>query len=76
MRQPGAGGDQGDCIWGFLVSYMDKATGELLDEVDVAARLHGAPMTYMHEGRQYIAAAAGGRRDDAELIAFALPQDD
>ena len=61
---------------GSLLRAYDKATGALLGEVDVAARLHGAPMTYMHDGRQYIAAAAGGRRDDAELIAFALPQDD
>ena len=61
---------------GSLLRAYDKATGALLGEVAVPARLHGAPMAYLHEGRQYIAAAAGGRRDDAELIAFALPKDD
>ena len=43
--------------------------------MDVEIRLHGALMTYMHEGRQYIAVAAGGRRGDGELVTFALPKD-
>ena len=30
-------------------------------------------MTYMHEGRQYIAIAGGGRGEPQELLAFALP---
>ena len=69
--------DSGDrTAAGSLLRAYDKATGAMLGEVDVPARLHGAPMAYLHEGRQYIAAAAGGRRDDAELIAFALPKDD
>lgn len=59
---------------GTLLRAYDKATGALRGEVDVAPRLHGAPMTYLHRGRQYIAVAAGGRRQDAELIAFALPE--
>ncbi len=59
---------------GTLLRAYDKATGALRGEVDVAQRLHGAPMTYSHQGRQYIAVAAGGRRQDAELIAFALPE--
>ena len=60
----------------FLRAY-DKATGELLAEVETDVWLHGPPMTYMHEGRQYIVIAAGGarnRRIPDELIAFALPE--
>ena len=60
----------------FLRAY-DKATGELLAEVETDIWLHGPPMTYMHRGRQYIVVAAGGarnRRVPDELIAFALPE--
>jgi hypothetical protein len=31
-------------------------------------------MTYMHEGRQYIVVAVGGRDVPAEFIALSLPQ--
>lgn len=58
---------------GSILVAHDKATGELVATVMVEQRLHGAPMSYMHEGRQYIAVAGGGRDDDAELIVFALP---
>ena len=60
-----------------LLRAYDKATGEVLAEVETDVWLHGPPMTYMHEGRQYIAVAAGGarnRRIPDELIAFALPE--
>ena len=57
----------------FLQAY-DKATGELLASVEVDRSLHSSPMTYMHEGRQYILVAGGGRGEPSELIAFALPK--
>jgi quinoprotein glucose dehydrogenase len=53
---------------------MDKNTGEVLGQIVVEKSLHGAPMTYMHEGRQYIAVAGGGGTEDAELVVFALRQ--
>ena len=59
---------------GSILVAHDKMSGELLAQILVDQRLHGAPMTYMHEGRQYIAVAGGGRDKDDELIAFALPQ--
>ena len=68
--------EHGDSRPGTYLRAYHKATGALLGEVAVEARLHGAPMTYLHEGRQYLAVAAGGRRQDAELIAFALPAED
>ena len=63
---------------GHLQAY-DKATGELLAQVEVDRSLHSAPMTYLHEDRQYILIAGGGSRgaqpyERAELIAFALPR--
>ena len=53
-----------------LVAY-DKATGELVGSVDLPGGALGTPMTYMLDGRQYIALTVGGRVP--ELIAFALP---
>ena len=57
----------------FLHAY-DKATGKLLASISVERHLHGSPMTYLHDGRQYIVIAGGGRNEPAELLAFALPQ--
>ena len=37
------------------------------------ARPLASPMTYLHQGKQYIVVAAGSGHD-AELIAFALGQ--
>ena len=58
---------------GSILRAHDKQTGALIAQLPVAKRLHGAPMSYMHEGRQYIAVAGGGRNDDAELMVYALP---
>ncbi len=51
----------------------DKATGEIVAEIELPANQTGLPMTYMHEGRQYIVVAVGARRHPAELVALALP---
>jgi len=59
---------------GSILVAHNKMTGELIGEIMVDQRLHGPPMTYMHEGRQYIAVAGGGRDKDDELIVFALPE--
>ena len=58
-----------------LLYVFDKANGATLhviklEGVDYASA--GAPMTYMHDGKQYVAVATGGA-DNCELIAFALP---
>ena len=52
----------------------DKATGEVLAEIELPANQTGLPMTYMHEGRQFIVVAVGARRHPAELVALALPE--
>ncbi|NKB34330.1 MAG: PQQ-binding-like beta-propeller repeat protein [Pseudomonadales bacterium] len=59
---------------GSILVAHDKMTGELLGEVMVDQRLHGPPMSYQVDGRQYIAVAGGGRDDDNELLVFALPE--
>ena len=60
---------------GSILVAHDKATGELIGEVLVEQRLHGAPMSYEYQGRQYIAVAGGGRDGDpGELVIFALPE--
>ena len=60
---------------GATLRALNKATGELLGEIDVDAILHGPPMTYLYEGRQHIAVAAGGGRSQkGELVVGALPR--
>lgn len=50
---------------------FDKATGELVWETELPIRPAASPMTYLHQGRQYVAMAAGGGTD-AGIIAYAL----
>ncbi|MDX1384151.1 MAG: pyrroloquinoline quinone-dependent dehydrogenase [Thermoanaerobaculia bacterium] len=52
---------------------FDKATGELVAEIDLPANGIAAPMTYLHRGRQYVAVSIGGNDFPSELVALALP---
>ena len=54
---------------------LDKMTGETLAQIDLPNAQVGLPMTYMHEGRQYIVISVGGGGEAAELVALALPVD-
>ena len=49
----------------------DKGSGEIVGSVDLPAAAIGTPMTYMRDGKQYLALTIGG--DIPELIALALP---
>ena len=51
----------------------DKATGEVVWEVELPAGVTGAPITYMFEGKQYIVVAISGRKHPGEFVAFSLP---
>ena len=62
---PGAGGP--------MLRAYDKLTGEMLAEIELPANQAGVPMTYMVDGKQYIAVAVGARDHPAELVALALP---
>jgi glucose dehydrogenase len=60
--------------WGGspVLRAHDKATGEVLAEIDLPGAVGGLPMTYMVDGRQFIAMSVAGERG-AELVALALP---
>lgn len=51
----------------------DKTNGDVLWEIDLPGGTTGAPMTYMHAGRQYLVVAVGGSGSGAEIVALALP---
>lgn len=58
---------------------FDKATGELLWEATLPFAGNASPITYMVDGRQYVAIAAGGGKDPRSgsggvYVAFTLPQ--
>ena len=53
----------------------DKATGEIVAEIDLPANQTGTPMTYMVDGKQYIVVAVGARGHPAELVAMSLPEE-
>ena len=56
-----------------MFRVMDKATGELIHQMELPAGTTGIPMTYMANGRQFIVVAIGGRDHFAELVALAVP---
>lgn len=55
----GGRGDLGGRGEGSISAY-DKATGEYVGAIRLPVRPNGNPMTYMHEGKQYIAISGGG----------------
>ena len=55
-------------LWAF-----DKETGAEVWETDLPAQFYAAPITYMADGKQYIALAIGGADVPERLIALALP---
>ena len=58
---------------GAMLRACDKDTGGEVGAVYMPAGASGSPMTYMHEGRQYIVLAISGGGFAGELIAFRLP---
>ena len=59
---------------GKMFRAYDKATGEVVWEIELPGGTTGAPMTYMVDGRQYIIATVGWDDMGSELIAMALPE--
>ena len=59
---------------GAMLRAYDKATGEERGAVYMPAAVSGSPMTYLHEGRQYIVTAIGNGGHVGELIAYRLPE--
>ncbi len=58
---------------GPVLSARDKQTGELLGRVELPTRAQYGMMTYLHEGKQYIAVQIGGGEYPSSLVTFALP---
>ena len=61
--------------WGRKFRAYDKATGAVVWETELPGGTTGGPMTYLHEGRQYIVVAVGARGEVPEWVALALPQE-
>ena len=58
---------------GPMFYAYDKHTGETIWEFELPKGQSGIPMTYMVEGKQYIAMAISARGEPAELVALTLP---
>jgi glucose dehydrogenase len=58
--------------WGKKFRAYDKATGQVVWETELPSGTTGAPMTYMHKGRQYIVVPIGAKDHPAEFVALAL----
>ena len=52
---------------------VDKATGDIVAEIDLPANQGGIPFTYEAGGKQYVAMFVTSGSSAAELIAYALP---
>ena len=51
----------------------DKQTGDLVWETELEAGTTGVPMTYLHEGKQYIVVPIGGLDVPGQWVALSLP---
>ena len=54
---------------------LDKKTGEEVGRIAIPATTTTAPMSYQHQGRQFIVLTVAGPGFPGELVALALPQD-
>jgi len=67
------GGRNGGVPGGATELYaVDKATGKQVGAVKIPGRTTAVPMTFMHEGKQYIVFAMGGGNAPT-LVALTLP---
>ena len=55
-----------------MLYAVDKATGKEVAAVEIPSRTTAVPMTFMHQGRQYIVFATGAGENTA-LVALRLP---
>jgi quinoprotein glucose dehydrogenase len=52
---------------------LEKQTGKEIARIELPAQTNTAPMTFMHNGHQYVVAAIASGTVEAELVALALP---
>jgi quinoprotein glucose dehydrogenase len=55
-----------------LIHVYDKKSGELIRTIELDGFSAAAPMTYLHQGKQYIVVATGSGPNQ-ELVALSLP---
>ncbi len=66
----GEGANGGSNLW-----VLNKRTGERIARLDIPSGTQsGVPMTYLHDGRQYVVFATTGAGAPSEIVAYALPQ--
>jgi quinoprotein glucose dehydrogenase len=60
--------------WGgaHVIRAYDKKTGDVVSEVSIPGMMGSMPMTYMVNGKQYIAFTSGTPTEPAEVVALAL----
>jgi quinoprotein glucose dehydrogenase len=60
--------------WGGepMIRAYDKKTGAIVGELQIPGMMGSMPMTYMVDGKQYVAFTVGTQTNPAELIALAL----
>ena len=56
-----------------MLFAVDKATGKQVGAVEIPSRTTAVPMTFLHQGRQYIVFATGAGANTS-LVALALPK--
>jgi len=59
---------------GAMLRAYDKATGDEVGAVYMPAGVSGSPMTYLHDGVQYVVVAVSGGGHAGELLAYRLPR--
>ena len=61
--------------WGgaHVIRAYDKGTGAVLSELAIPGMMGSMPMTYVANGKQYVAFTVGTATEPAEVIALALP---
>ena len=62
---PGSGGN--------MFRAYDKATGEVISEIELPGGTTSPPMTYRVDGKQYIVVVVGWEDMPSEYVALALP---
>jgi quinoprotein glucose dehydrogenase len=58
---------------GPYLRALDKQTGEIVATLELPGTQTGVPMTYEHDGKQYIVMALSQRGSASEIVAYALP---
>ena len=60
-------------VGGTKFKALDKATGATIWSIDLGVGQNNTPMTFMHDGKQYVVLSVGSTNHPAELVALALP---